>query len=79
MGEERPDFVPEEEELREKDNVEKELEKAVFGESSEFRANLKGFALQNGTVLDADDGQTGLEAFDDADVRGRQRQESMRH
>jgi U3 small nucleolar RNA-associated protein 18 len=60
-----------------KDSIEEELERLVFGDSSGFRSGLKSFAQANqigkGKELvlaeeEAEDGQTGLENVDDADV-----------
>jgi U3 small nucleolar RNA-associated protein 18 len=60
-----------------KDSTEEELERLVFGDSSGFRDGLRSFAqadqIGKGKELvlaeeDVEDGQTGLENVDDADV-----------
>jgi U3 small nucleolar RNA-associated protein 18 len=57
------------------DEDELELERLVFGDSAGFREGLKGFtgdkARREEVVDDSlEDGATGLEGLDDADVRG---------
>lgn len=52
----------------EKSEGEEELERLVFGDTAGFKENLKSSALAKAESEDSDDGITGLEGLDDADV-----------
>lgn len=55
----------------EKDEMEEELERLVFGDSVGFREGLQDFGQEDeegGEEQDEEDGTTGLEGLDDAQV-----------
>lgn len=52
----------------EKDEVEEELEHLVFGDSAGFRERLKSFPQEDGVEGENEQGVTGLEGLDDAEV-----------
>lgn len=52
----------------EKSEAEEELERLVFGDTAGFKENLRSSALASAQLEDSDDGITGLEGLDDADV-----------
>lgn len=52
----------------EKDETEEELERLVFGDSSAWREGLRDSAPREGEEQEQDDGTTGLEGLDNAQV-----------